>query len=126
MKCDYSAVNMAKSDRYEIFTNCMISKGWQLESKPAPGGDSSGGVFEYVAYDNNNEFFIKEGTVERNDNVYTAVVRQSSKDGKSISYQGFYVFDTYQNTLTVDNESPVYINKGSAAEFILRRLKRIQ
>ncbi len=123
MKCDYSAVNIATAARNEIFTNCMISKGWQLEKKSGPGSDSSGGVFEYVVYDNDNEFFVKNGTISKNGPIYSAVVRRNKKGSTSDSYQGIYCFDVRNNTLKIDNEPPVVIPAGSAAEFILKRLR---
>lgn len=123
MKCDYSAVNIAKSARTEIFTNCMISKGWQLETKAGLGGDSSGGYFEYVAYDNNNEYFVKKGTIRKSGAIYSAVVRRNKKGSSSNSYQGVYYFDTASNTLKVDSALPVAIAKDSAAVIILKRLK---
>lgn len=123
MKCDYSAVNIAKAARNEIFTNCLIAKGWQLKTKLGPGSDSSGGTFEYVAYDNNYEYFVKKGTINKNDSIYSAVVRRNKKGNSLDSHQGVYFFDVSKNTLKVDNESPVVFASTSAAEFILKRLK---
>ena len=123
MKCDYSAVNIAKDARNEIFKNCMISKGWQYETKQGPGGDSSGGIFEYVAYDSSNKYFVKQGTITNTGSMYSAVVRRNKKGSSSDSHQGVYYFDVSRNTLKVDNNPPVAIGKGSAAEFILQRLR---
>ena len=125
MQCDYSSVNIAKQARNEIYNSCMQANGWQLEWVRGAGTDVSGGIFEYVAFDNNNEYFIRLYSVARSGDLYFAVIRQSAKNSSGKSYQGVYVFNIKDNTLKVDNENPVKIEKGSAAEFLLKRVKQL-
>lgn len=122
MKCDYSAVNAASQAREEIFSSCMQANGWNLESSPGRGSDIAGGTFEYVAYDNQHNYYVRLGSVSNRDNTYTAVVRQVPKGSNGSAYQGLFVFDAVARTLQVDGDKPVAIANDSAARFILDRI----
>jgi len=125
MKCDTRAVNVAKKDREGIFSRCMQKHDWQLEWKPGIGDDISGGIFEYVAADKDNEYFIKLDSPSHIGSKYTAVLRIKSKENTTKPSQGVYVFDVENNTLQVDNTEPVLINKGSAADTLLTIIKQM-
>ncbi|MDC5806564.1 hypothetical protein OPW36_05535 [Vibrio europaeus] len=123
VKCDYTAVNYAKRAQEEIYSNCLISKGWQLDWREGTGSDTSGGRFEYVAFNNEAQFFIKLNSVKKIGTKYMAVVRETSKVNARSSYQGVYVIDTESNTLTVDNGKAIYIESNSVAAILLARMK---
>lgn len=125
MKCDYSGVNAAKNARVEIFSSCMQASGWILQKKNGQGADISGGRFEYVAYDNTNNYYVKLGTIIKQGSVYSAIVRKVSKTNSNESYQGRFYFDISNNILTVDDGAPSLINEGSAATFLLTRIKQL-
>jgi hypothetical protein len=123
LKCDTRAVNLAKRVREVTLARCMQKHGWQLEWKPGVGEDLSGGVFEYVAADNDNEYFIKLNSSSHVGSKYTTILRINSKVNTKESSQGVYVFDVSNNTLRVDNTKPILIIKGSAADALLTMIK---
>ncbi|TWX53685.1 hypothetical protein [Colwellia hornerae] len=125
LKCDYTAVSLAKKARETIFSTCMQKSGWQMEWKPGTGEDITGGVFEYVAADNVNEYFIKQHSSSHIGSKYKAVVRIQSIEKNQKSHQGVYVFDVSNNTLKIDNTEPVLVNKGSAADTLLTIIKQL-
>jgi hypothetical protein len=124
-KCDYRAVNIAEQARERKFSGCMQESGWKLEWQPGSGKDISGGVFEYVAADNDNEYFIKKNSASFVNNKYTAVLRIISKDKTKKSFQGVYVFDVFNNTLQIENTEPVLMNENSAAVKLLTIIKAL-
>jgi hypothetical protein len=123
-KCDYRAVTLAKKNQEKLYSTCMSRNGWRLEWKEGEGNDISGGIFEYVAADKNNEYFIKKNTSLSIGNKYQAVLRIISKDNDKKSFQGFYVFDVSNNTLSIDDSKPVAVAKGSAADTLLSIIKQ--
>jgi hypothetical protein len=122
--CDYSSVNAAKSARDEIFNSCMTANGWIKKWFGGSGTDTSGGAFSYEAYDSTHKYFLKLGTSRKSGSTYQAIIRRVPNSPGQPSYQGLWIIDTQNNTLTVDDSAPQPIQEGSAVPYLLQAIKK--
>jgi len=125
MKCDYSSVNEAKRNQTEVFKNCMVANGWQLEYRKLGGTDLSGGTFEKIAYTSSNEYYLKLGTIHRSGHIYSAIIRVINLENSNKSYQGTFYFDSKINKFKIDQDIYRAMPKGSATAILFKRVKQL-
>lgn len=123
--CKKQEVGFDKRFRNQVYEKCLTAHGWQQLEQAKNAANSTGGLFELSARDQQYNYYIKLDSIRHSQQDYQAIVRMDPLTNKNHPYQGVYHFDTQTNTLSIDDRQAMPIADKSIGKQLQLRVEQL-